>query len=146
MPKAKTTRNPTDAMFRAFADRTRLRILSILDGSESCVGDIVDTLQIEQPKVSRHLAYLRRAGLVVVRRAGLWSYYSLAPARDRFHQKLLECLSCHSRCATDPDRSGARQEIAHIGRLLPANWWTGAERRKAPLLLRTQMISLPVTR
>jgi ArsR family transcriptional regulator len=94
MPKSNTTRKSTDAMFRAFADRTRLRILSLLDGRESCVGDIVDALQIEQPKVSRHLAYLRRAGLVVVRKAGLWSYYSLAPARDAFHQKLLECLAC----------------------------------------------------
>ena len=117
MPKAKTTRNPTDAMFRAFADRTRLRILSILDGSESCVGDIVDTLQIEQPKVSRHLAYLRRAGLVVVRKAGLWSYYSLATAGDRFHQKLLECLSC---CFQDVgqiriDRARAKKLFASGG-------------------------------
>jgi ArsR family transcriptional regulator len=94
MQKTNKSRTSTDAMFRAFADRTRLRILSLLDGRESCVGDIVDALQIEQPKVSRHLAYLRRAGLVVVRKAGLWSYYSLAPARDPFHQKLLECLAC----------------------------------------------------
>jgi ArsR family transcriptional regulator len=94
MQKSKAGKNITDRMFRAFADRSRLRILSLLDGRESCVGDIVDALQIEQPKVSRHLAYLRRAGLVVVRKAGLWSYYSLAPARDSFHQKLLECLAC----------------------------------------------------
>jgi ArsR family transcriptional regulator len=90
----KAGKNPTDRLFRAFADQTRLRILSLLDSGESCVGDIVATLQIEQPKVSRHLAYLRRAGLVRVRKAGLWSYYSLAPAHDPFHQKLLECLAC----------------------------------------------------
>src|SRR3989442_5861031 len=83
-----------DIIFRAFSDRTRLRILYLLQGGECCVGNIVDILGIEQPSASRHLAYLRRAGLVAVRKAGLWSYYSLAPARAPFHQKLLECLAC----------------------------------------------------
>jgi ArsR family transcriptional regulator len=81
-------------MFRAFSDRTRLRILYLLQAGECCVGNLVDILGIEQPSASRHLAYLRKAGLVVVRRAGLWCYYSLAPAREAFHQKLLECLAC----------------------------------------------------
>jgi ArsR family transcriptional regulator len=81
-------------IFRAFSDRTRLRILHLLLGGECCVGDIVKVLRVEQPSASRHLAYLRRAGLVVVRRARMWSYYSLAPAQLPFHQKLLECLAC----------------------------------------------------
>ena len=51
-------------------------------------------LGLEQPAVSRHLAYLHRAGLVVVRRAGLWCHYSVAPAQGPFHVKLLECLAC----------------------------------------------------
>jgi ArsR family transcriptional regulator len=88
------TGNPVDLMFRAFSDRTRLRILHLLRGGEMCVGDLVDVLRVEQPAASRHLAYLRRAGLVVVRKAAQWSYYSLAPARMPFHQKLLECLAC----------------------------------------------------
>ncbi len=83
-----------DLMFRAFSDRTRLRILSLLQEGECCVGDLVDILQVEQPSASRHLAYLRRAGLVQVRRAGQWCYYSLVPALEPFHQKLLECLAC----------------------------------------------------
>ncbi len=83
-----------DRMFRAFSDRTRLRILSLLQGGESCVGDLVSILGIEQPNASRHLAYLRKAGLVTVRKAGQWSFYALAPAREPFHQKLLECLAC----------------------------------------------------
>jgi ArsR family transcriptional regulator, arsenate/arsenite/antimonite-responsive transcriptional repressor len=83
-----------DLIFRAFADRTRLRILYLLQGGECCVGNIVDIIDIEQPSASRHLAYLRRAGLVAVRKDRQWSYYSLAPAREPFHQKLLECLSC----------------------------------------------------
>jgi ArsR family transcriptional regulator, arsenate/arsenite/antimonite-responsive transcriptional repressor len=114
---SKAAKTSIDRMFRAFADRTRLRILSLLDGGESCVGDIVDTLQIEQPKASRHLAYLRRAGLVVVRKAGLWSYYSLAPARDPFHQKLLECLACCFQGVREiqSDRVRARKLLASGG-------------------------------
>ena len=81
-----------DLMFRAFSDRTRLRILHILLGGELCVGDIVETLRAPQPRVSRHLAHLRKANLVVVRKSGLWSHYSLAPAETSFHRKLLECL------------------------------------------------------
>jgi len=80
-------------IFRAFSDSTRLRILSLLRGGECCVGDLVQILDVEQPSASRHLAYLRRSGLVVVRKAGQWSYYSLAPAHAPFHQKLLECLA-----------------------------------------------------
>jgi ArsR family transcriptional regulator, arsenate/arsenite/antimonite-responsive transcriptional repressor len=81
-----------DAMFRAFSDRTRLRILHVLLGGELCVGDLVEILRAPQPRVSRHLAYLRKAGLVDVRKSGLWKHYSLVPARNSFHRKLLECL------------------------------------------------------
>ena len=80
-----------DLMFRAFCDRTRLRILSLLRAREMCVGDIVASLEISQPKVSRHLGYLRRAGLVRARKEGLWCHYSLVPAKTAFHRKLLEC-------------------------------------------------------
>jgi ArsR family transcriptional regulator len=80
-----------DLMFRAFCDRTRLRILSLLQGGELCVGDLVESLEVSQPKVSRHLAQLRKAGLVAVRKEGLWCHYSLASAKTEFHRKLLEC-------------------------------------------------------
>lgn len=86
--------NPNvDRMFRAFSDRTRLRILSMLNEGEMCVGDISTVLRIVQPAASRHLAYLRKAGLVKARRKGVWKYYSLAPAESAFHVKLLECLT-----------------------------------------------------
>ena len=80
-----------DLMFRAFCDRTRLRILSLLRDGELCVGDLVAVLQVPQPKVSRHLAQLRRAGLVETRRTGLWIHYSLVTAKTARHRKLLEC-------------------------------------------------------
>ncbi len=81
-----------DLMFRAFSDPNRLRILALLTAGEMCVGDIVTSLRLPQPRVSRHLGYLRQSGLVAVRRAGLWSYYSLTPALSSFHESLLKCL------------------------------------------------------
>lgn len=80
-------RGGIDLMFRAFSDRTRLRILHLLQHGELCVGDIVESLRAPQPRISRHLAYLRKANLVVVRKAGQWSHYSLAPAKERFSPK-----------------------------------------------------------
>ncbi len=87
---------PVDTMFRAFSDRTRLRILNLLRAGEICVCDIVEVLGASQPLVSRHLAYLRRAGLVVGRKEGLWIHYQLAPARSEVHKSLLTCLQCCS--------------------------------------------------
>ncbi len=93
--KAATAIHRIDLMFRAFSDRNRLRILHLLQEKEMCVGDLVYILQVPQPRVSRHLAYLRKAGMVVGRKAGLWNYYSLAPSENEFHKNLLKCLgSC----------------------------------------------------
>ncbi len=83
-----------ELMFRAFSDRTRLRLLNLLSRGELCVCDLVEVLDIPQPKASRHLAYLRKAGLVLARKDGYWSYYQLAPAKNDLHTKLLECLAC----------------------------------------------------
>ena len=85
-------KNSVNLIFRAFSDRTRLRILSLLKQGELCVGDLVGILRVPQPKVSRHLAYLRRAGLVQTRESGLWNFYRLAPAASPFHKKMIECL------------------------------------------------------
>src|ERR1051325_8396704 len=89
MPRANC--NETDAKFRAFSDQTRLRILHLLQGGELCVNDLVEIIDVPQPTASRHLAYLRRAELVVTRKAGQWTFYGLAPAQNPFHKKLLEC-------------------------------------------------------
>ncbi len=83
-----------ESLFRAFADPTRLRILHLLAPGELCVCDLVEVLKVPQPKISRHLAYLRKSGLVEGRRQGLWIHYQLAPARDSLHGKLLDCLTC----------------------------------------------------
>lgn len=109
--KRATTEDRIDLMFRAFSDRTRLRILHLLHAAEFCVGDLVTILEVPQPTASRHLGYLRRSGLVLVRKSGLWSYYSLAPAVGPFHKNLLDCLG---RCFSEvpelkADEARARQ-------------------------------------
>jgi ArsR family transcriptional regulator len=81
-----------DAVFRALVDPTRVRILQLLRDGPLCVGDLVSILDVPQPKVSRHLAYLRGSGLVEEEKRGLWRFYRLARARPGFHQKVLELL------------------------------------------------------
>jgi ArsR family transcriptional regulator len=71
-----------EATFKALADGTRLRILGLLLTGEVCVCHIHETLRIPQPKASRHLAYLRKAGLVEARREGLWMHYRIAELPD----------------------------------------------------------------
>ena len=71
-----------ERVFQALGDRTRLRILALLLSGEVCVCHIHESLQLPQPKVSRHLAYLRRAGLVDTRKDGLWVHYRLATLRE----------------------------------------------------------------
>jgi ArsR family transcriptional regulator len=100
-----------DVLFRAFSDRTRLRILNLLRGGELCVCDLIRVLGVPQAKVSRHLAYLRRAGLVRARKQGLWHYYTLTEPRGAFHKKLMECLAC---CFTDVPELA--DDAARLGR------------------------------
>ena len=71
-----------EALFQALADATRLRILGLLLTGEVCVCDIHESLKIPQSKASRHLASLRRAGLVETRRDGLWIHYRLGTLAD----------------------------------------------------------------
>jgi ArsR family transcriptional regulator len=68
---------PQQHFFRALADRTRLRLLNLMGEKEVCVCYFVAVLKLSQPKISRHLAYLRRAGIVGVRRQGKWMHYRL---------------------------------------------------------------------
>ncbi len=67
-----------ETLFKALADKTRLRIIALLGNNEVCVCHIHDSLGLPQPTVSRHLAYLRRSGVVDVRRDGVWMHYQVA--------------------------------------------------------------------
>jgi ArsR family transcriptional regulator len=83
---------PINLKFRAFSDPTRLRILFLLLEGEMCVCDLAEIIRAPQPTASRHLAYLRRAGLVTTEKRGFWTYYALAPAKTPFEKSLRECL------------------------------------------------------
>ena len=82
----------TPQLFRVMADPIRLRILHLLRQGELCVGDLVTVLDIPQPTASRHLAYLKRVGLISARKNSYWTFYALAPALTALRRKLLECL------------------------------------------------------
>lgn len=111
-----TLKSRTPGLFRALSDPTRLRILHLLRDGELCVCDLMQILRVPQAKTSRHLAYLRRAGLVTVRDEGLWSYYALAPAAGPLHRRLLACLDvCCSELpaiTADARRAGRKRKGA----------------------------------
>ena len=97
-PATKTlaTVDRLEEAFKALADKTRLRILALIGNNEVCVCHIHDCLGLPQPTVSRHLAYLRRSGLVAARRDGVWMHYqisrSLDPAVERVVRAAIEGL------------------------------------------------------
>lgn len=75
--------------FKALADPTRLRVIHLLGAEELCVCSVVAALQTSQPKISRHLAYLRRAGLVSARREGKWMHYRIVEPSDTHAAEIL---------------------------------------------------------
>ena len=79
-----------EMLFKALADKTRLRILALLGNNEVCVCHIHDSLGLPQPTVSRHLAYLRRSGLVKARRDGVWMHYRVSNSLDPAVQDIVD--------------------------------------------------------
>jgi len=110
-----------DLLFRATADPTRRRLLHLLSAGEHCVGDLVEILEMPQPTVSRHLAHLRRVGLVAVRRESPWVHYRLTISTDPVRAALLTAVNS---CAHDPqlqsDRARATS-LATTGGCCPAS-------------------------
>lgn len=81
----------TEALFQAFADPTRIRIVNLLGSGELCVCQIVYVLGMSQPKISRHLAILRDAGMVSDRKDGRWVHYSLTRPASNLQARLIGC-------------------------------------------------------
>ena len=81
---------PLEVLFNALADRTRLRLLNLMARQEICVCYFVEVLGAPQPKISRHLAYLRKAGIVAARREGKWMHYRLAIPEDSHAAAILD--------------------------------------------------------
>jgi ArsR family transcriptional regulator len=109
-----------ETCFKALADGTRLRILGLLLTGEVCVCHIHESLRIPQPKASRHLAYLRKAGLVEARRDGLWMHYRLADLPDPVLQALSDTLR-HALTHLDAVHRDADRLQKKTGCCLPAS-------------------------
>jgi len=87
--KRRTPVDQLENLFKALADKTRLRILALLGNNEVCVCHIHDSLGVPQPTVSRHLAYLRKSGLVATRRDGVWMHYQVSRSLNPVVQNLV---------------------------------------------------------
>lgn len=98
-----------ESFFRALADRTRLRLINLIGDDEVCVCFFVEILKMSQPKISRHLAYLRRAGMVAARREGNWMHYRLAQPVDADAARVLE--EVRSWLAKDANMQRDRQRL-----------------------------------
>ena len=103
-----------ESLFSGFADPTRLRILNMLAAGELCVCDLVELLDLPQPMVSRHLAYLRRAELVEVTRDSKYAHYRLAEPAHAVHRNLINCVrSCFVGIRSlDRERRAAERRVA----------------------------------
>lgn len=96
-----------ELLFKALADRTRLRLINLMGDDEICVCFLVEVLEINQPKISRHLAYLRRAGVVAARREGKWMHYRIVEPEDEHAARIFREVraSLKSDTATQRDRA-----------------------------------------
>jgi ArsR family transcriptional regulator len=108
-----------ETLFKALADGTRLRILGLLLTGEVCVCDIHESLKIPQPKASRHLAYLRRTGLVETRREGLWIHYRLGKLPDPVLAAIVDAVR-HALTHTDTVHRDAERLQKRTGCCVPA--------------------------
>ena len=108
-----------EEFFKALADATRLRILGLLLTGEVCVCHIHESLKIPQPKASRHLAYLRRAGLVETRREGLWIHYRMAQLSDPVLQTISQAVA-HGLTHMEVVKRDAQRLTTRNGCCLPA--------------------------
>ncbi|HEV2915653.1 MAG TPA: metalloregulator ArsR/SmtB family transcription factor [Pyrinomonadaceae bacterium] len=97
-----------EVLFSALADRTRLRLLNLMRGDELCVCFFVEVLKTNQPKISRHLAYLRKAGVVETRREGKWMHYRIVepeePHAARVMREVMEWLAQDQEMQRDRER------------------------------------------
>ncbi len=114
----RVTVQDVETVCKALADATRLRILSLLVEGEVCVCEIHDTLRLPQPTVSRHLAYLRRSGLVESRREGTWVHYRMA-ALDPVVQAVVQAAA-HALSHVAASGTDRRRFEREAGRRLPA--------------------------
>ena len=101
-----------ELFFRALADRTRLRLINLMSQGEICVCFFVEVIGTNQPKISRHLAYLRRAGIVDARREGKWMHYQLTTPPDEHAAQVLRQVQLWLRA--DPEMQKDYRRLARV--------------------------------
>ena len=101
-----------ELLFKALADRTRLRVINLIGNDEICVCFFVEVLNTNQPKISRHLAYLRRAGLVSTRRDGKWMHYRLVEPPDEHAARIFR--EVRAWLANDPEMQRDKARLAKL--------------------------------
>ena len=107
---AETSGPKMESLLRALGERVRLRILNLIGDTELCVCFFVQALQLPQPTISRHLAYLRREQVVTARREGLWMHYRInVPPDARVAAVLTSTLDW---CKDEPDMRRDRQRLS----------------------------------
>ena len=99
-------------LFKALADRTRLRLISLIGDSEVCVCFLVAILKTSQPKISRHLAYLRRAQIVAARREGKWIHYRLVGPPDEHAARIFR--EVRASLAEHPELQRDREKLMQV--------------------------------
>lgn len=112
MTRSKRTFDDELLFFRALADYTRLRLINLLGDDEVCVCFFVEVLKTNQPKISRHLAYLRRAGVVSARREGKWMHYRLVEPTDPRAARIF--LEVRGWLREDEDMQRDRQRLVKV--------------------------------
>jgi ArsR family transcriptional regulator len=108
----KTKSYVMELLFRALADRTRLRLVNLMGDDEVCVCYLVEALKLTQPKISRHLAYLRRAAIVTARREGKWMHYRLSVPPDPRAAAIFAAV--RAQMAQDPDMQADRSRLVGL--------------------------------
>lgn len=101
-----------ELLFKALADGTRLRLINLIGEDEVCVCFFVEVLKLNQPKISRHLAYLRKAGVVSARREGKWMHYRIVEPPDSHAANIFR--EVRSSLGNDPVMQRDRQRLAKI--------------------------------
>jgi len=119
-----------DKLFRALADPTRLRLINLIADQEICVCYFTEVIDAPQPKISRHLAYLRRAGVVAAKRDGKWMHYRLTMPQNSHAASILKstiaALKADKEMQRDRERlnracCGPKSVVQLLGAPLPSN-------------------------
>ncbi len=102
----------TELFFAALADRTRLRLIHLMGADEVCVCFFVEVLKTNQPKISRHLAYLRNAGMVEARREGKWMHYKVVEPSDPHAARVFS--EVRAWLSEDPEMRRDRERLVKV--------------------------------